>query len=30
MEAIVQLAASCNLSREDILDMVRFILEDRT
>lgn len=29
MEAIVQLAASCNLSREDILDMVRFSLEGR-
>ncbi len=30
IEAIVQLAASCNLSGEDILDMVRFSLEDRT
>lgn len=30
IEAIVQLAASCNLSREDILDMVRFSLEDLT
>ncbi len=28
IEAIVQLAASCNLSREDILDMVRFVMED--
>lgn len=30
IEAIVQLAASCNLGREDILDMVRFSLEDLT
>lgn len=29
MEAIVQLAASCNLSREDILEMMRFSLEER-
>lgn len=29
IDAIVQLAASCNLSREDILDMVRFSLEER-
>lgn len=29
IEAIVQLAASCNLSREDILDMVRFAMEER-
>ena len=30
IDAIVQLAAACNLSREDILDMVRFSLEERT
>lgn len=30
IETIVQLAASCNLTREDILDMVRFSLEERT
>lgn len=30
IEAIVQLAASCNLGREDILGMVRFSLEDLT
>lgn len=29
IEQIVQLAASCNLSREDILEMVRFSLEER-
>lgn len=30
IDAIVQLAASCNLRSEDILDMVRFCLEERT
>lgn len=30
IDAIVRLAASCNLGREDILDMVRFSLEDLT
>ena len=30
IDAIVQLAASCNLRSEDILDMVRFSLEERT
>lgn len=30
IEQIVQLAASCNLSREDILSMVEFSLEERT
>ena len=29
IEQIVQLAASCNLSREEILDMVKFSLEER-
>ena len=29
IEQIVQLAASCNLSREDILEMVNFSLEER-
>lgn len=29
MEAIVQLAASCNLGAEEILDMLRFIMEER-
>lgn len=29
IEQIVQLAASCNLSKEDILEMVRFSLEER-
>jgi len=29
IEQIVQLAASCNLGREDILEMVRFSLEER-
>lgn len=28
IEQILQLAATCNLSREDILDMVKFALED--
>ena len=28
IEQIVQLAASCNLSREEILDMVKFSLEE--
>lgn len=30
IDAIVQLAASCNLSGGEILDMVRFSLEERT
>lgn len=30
MEKIIQLAASCNLSSDDILEMVRFSLEERT
>lgn len=30
IDAIAQLAASCNLSREDVLDMVRFSMEDLT
>lgn len=30
IEQIVQLAASCNLTREDILEMVHFSLEERT
>ena len=30
MDAIIQLAASCNLSRDEILDMARFDMEDRT
>ena len=29
MDAIIQLAASCNLSRDEILDMVRFAMEER-
>lgn len=29
LDQIAQLAASCNLSREDIMEMVRFSLEDR-
>ena len=29
MDAIIQLAASCNLSNEQILDMVRFAMEER-
>lgn len=29
IEQIVQLAAACNLSRQDILDMVNFSLEER-
>ena len=29
IEQIVQLAASCNLSREDILEMVKFSMEER-
>ena len=29
IEQIVQLAAACNLSREDILEMVKFSLEER-
>ena len=29
IEQIVQLAAACNLSREDILEMVNFSLEER-
>lgn len=29
MERIVQLAAACNLSKEDILEMVRFNLEEQ-
>ena len=28
IDRILQLAATCNLSREDILDMVKFALED--
>ena len=28
MEAIVQLGASCNLSKAELLDMLKFILED--
>ena len=28
IDRILQLAASCNLSREDILDMVKFAMED--
>lgn len=30
IEKIIQLAASCNLSREDILEMVKFSMEERT
>ena len=30
LDAIIQLAASCNLSNEQILDMVRFAMEERT
>ena len=30
MDAIIQLAASCNLSNGQILDMVRFAMEERT
>ncbi len=30
IEAIVQLAATCNLSSGDILEMVRFSMEERT
>lgn len=30
IDSIVQLAASCNLSKEDILAMVQFSLEERT
>ena len=30
MEKIVQLAASCNLSKEDILEMVKFSMEEHT
>lgn len=29
MDAIIQLAASCNLSCDEILDMVRFAMEER-
>ena len=29
LDAIIQLAASCNLSNEQILDMVRFAMEER-
>lgn len=29
IEQVVQLAGACNLTREDILDMVRFSLEER-
>ena len=29
MDAIIQLAASCNLNNEQILDMVRFAMEER-
>ena len=29
MEAIVQLAAGCNLSKPELLDMFKFILEDQ-
>ena len=29
MEAIVQLAASCNLTKNDLLDMFKFILEEQ-
>ena len=29
LDQIAQLAVSCNLSREDIMEMVRFSLEDR-
>lgn len=28
MEKIIQLAASCNLSKQDILDMVNYMMED--
>ena len=30
IEKIVQLASSCNLSKEDILEMVKFSMEERT
>lgn len=30
LDAIIQLAASCNLSNGQILDMVRFAMEERT
>ena len=30
IEKIIQLAASCNLSREDILEMVKFSMEEHT
>ena len=30
IEKVVQLASSCNLSKEDILEMVRFSMEERT
>ena len=30
MEAIVQLAAGCNLAKLELLDMFKFILEDQT
>ncbi len=29
LDAIVQLSVSCNLSRDDILDMVRFAMEEQ-
>ena len=29
LDAVIQLAASCNLSNEQILDMVRFAMEER-
>ena len=28
MEKIIQLAASCNLGKQDILDMVNYMMED--